>query len=282
MDDVPYLLRDVNPVATTSSVLVSSSRYLNNPELRDWIAMILLRRNGDDFPPQAEVHDIDRILADIRDPQHIEDLFRAERKKDAALDAWFNQRFISSYRRDDLARHAPGTLGGLFHKYLVDGNFEVQIRPWESYAETQFGFFSLRYMQTHDLEHILIGASFDYLAEIVPHWVRIISHFKMFSPELAGELSVRHLLNSLRYVVRTMLHYPECWPAALDALQRAITVGTESEPFYLRRLEDYFDLPLAEARAQLGIRGVVDRDTSRISAVWAERAPLASLADAGK
>ena len=43
MDDVPYLARGVMPVETPSSVLVSSSKYLNNAALREWLAMILLR-----------------------------------------------------------------------------------------------------------------------------------------------------------------------------------------------------------------------------------------------
>ena len=48
-DDIPYLLRGINPVATDSSVLVSSSKYLNNPELRDWVATHMLRRSGGIF-----------------------------------------------------------------------------------------------------------------------------------------------------------------------------------------------------------------------------------------
>ncbi|WP_240345003.1 hypothetical protein [Novosphingobium sp. THN1] len=51
MPDMPYLARGIMPVETPSSVLVSSSKYLNNPRLRDWLAMILLRRNGPDLPP---------------------------------------------------------------------------------------------------------------------------------------------------------------------------------------------------------------------------------------
>ena len=55
--DIPYLMRGVMPVDTHSSVLVSSSKYLNNPRLRDWLATIALRKNGPDFPPPAEMHE---------------------------------------------------------------------------------------------------------------------------------------------------------------------------------------------------------------------------------
>jgi hypothetical protein len=42
----------------------------------------------------------------------------------------------------------------------------------------------------------------------------------------------------------------------------------------MARLEDYFHLPLDEARAALGVRGAVDVDTDAAGAFWAERGPL--------
>jgi hypothetical protein len=35
MNETPYLLRGINQLTTDSSILVSSSKYLNNPQLRD-------------------------------------------------------------------------------------------------------------------------------------------------------------------------------------------------------------------------------------------------------
>ena len=80
MADIPYLLRGVMPVSTDSSVLISSSKYLNNPRLREWLAMILLRRNGADMPPQAEMHEFIGILESLRDFDAIERMFTEERK----------------------------------------------------------------------------------------------------------------------------------------------------------------------------------------------------------
>lgn len=54
MDDIPYLARGVNLSGTDLSVLVSSSKYLNSPKLREWIALIALRKNGPDLPPAAD------------------------------------------------------------------------------------------------------------------------------------------------------------------------------------------------------------------------------------
>jgi len=112
MTEVPYLARGWMPVETPSSVLVSSSKYLNNPALREWLAMILLRRNGPDMPPPAEMYAFLPIIESLRDHDHIEAMFAQERRVNPALDAWFNTGFISSYTIEDFAQYAPGTLAG--------------------------------------------------------------------------------------------------------------------------------------------------------------------------
>lgn len=86
MTDIPYLMRGVMPVGTESSMLVSSSKYLNHPRLREWVAMILLRKNGPDFPAQAEMYPLIGILDELRDHDRIEALFTEERKTNTLLD----------------------------------------------------------------------------------------------------------------------------------------------------------------------------------------------------
>lgn len=275
MEDIPYLLRGVVPVETMSSVLVSSSRYLNNPRLRDWLAMILLRKNGADMPPQAEMHEFLSILDELRDYDRIEEMFAAERKVNPALDAWFNERHISTYKIEDFSQYGPGTLGGIFHAQMTGGNYEIQIVPW-SEPKTQLEFFNLRSGQTHDFEHILTGGGFNFMGELVPYWYRLTNvplHF--VDQHLATEVNLIQIFGSLRYTVRTVLHYPEVWPVAVDCIQRGMKVGQQSDALFLKRIEDAFHLPLEKARALLGVRGAVDVDTDNAGAFWAERAPLA-------
>ena len=136
----------------------------------------------------------------------------------------------------------------------------------------------MRSGQTHDFEHILTGGGFNFMGELVPYWYRLTNVFKYIkNPELAGELSVLSIFGSLRYTVRTMLHYPQVWPTAVGCIQRGIKVGQESDALFLAKLEDYFHLPLDEARAAIGVRGAVDVDTDREGAFWAERGPLPQL-----
>lgn len=274
MNQIPYLMRGVMPVETESSVLVSSSKYLNNPRLRDWLAMIALRKNGPDFPPQAEMHEFLGILHELRDYDKIEDMFTAERKVNPELDAWFKEGFISDYKIEDFAQYAPGSLGGVFYEQMTGGDYEIQIVPW-SEPKTQLEFYNLRSGQTHDFEHILFGGGFNFMGELVPYWYRLTNVFKHIrNQELAGELSVLQIFGSMRYTIRTMLHYPQVWMTAVNAIQRGIKVGQESDAIFLKKMETVFHLPLEEARAALGVRGAVDVDTHREGAFWAGRAEL--------
>ena len=269
-NDTPYLMRGIKPVETASSTLVSSSPYLNNPRLREWIATAYLRRSAKDRPTSADAYELHLILRDILDLDRIEALFTAQRKKSPELDRWFSEGFSSTFTVDELLTYPEGSLGHIFGRYLADNAFQIDIVP-RFEPKTQFEYYALRSGQTHDLEHIMTGGDFNYMGELVPAWARITTHFKHFSPELAGELSVLSMFVNLRYTVRTMLHYPHVWPVCQNAVERGMRVGRESGPFFMARYEDAFSLPLEEARAKLGFVGAVDVDTSGPSASWAER-----------
>jgi ubiquinone biosynthesis protein COQ4 len=268
MDDIPYLARGVNLLGTDSSVLVSSSKYLSSPALRDWIALIALKRNGPDFPPAAEMHQLLPILAELRDYGWIEDRITSERKINPRLDAWFSEGFTSNYKIDDLKDCAPGTVGGIYYHTATQGNYEIQIVP-DYKPKSQWEFFSLRSGQTHDYEHILTGGGFNYMGELIPYWFRLATiHTHIHDKELAGEMSVISILGTMRYVIRTMLHYPQVWECALECIQQGIRVGRESEPFWMAKMEDVWNLPLAVAREKLGVRGAVDLDTQKEGDFW--------------
>lgn len=283
-EDIPYLMRGIVPVGTDSSVLISSSKYLNNPHLREWVAKILLRRNGPDVPPPAEMYEFVQILDTLRDFDAIEAMFTAERKLNPELDAWFNEGFISTYKIEDFAGYAAGTLGGIFYQQMTSGDYEIQITPWGE-PRSQLDFYNLRSGQTHDFEHILCGGGFNFMGELVPYWYRLTNVPKhLHDPELAAELNVIQIFGSLRYTVRTMLHYPQVWPTAVDAIQRGMQVGQQSDALFLKKLEPVFHLPLAEAREALGVRGARDVDTSREGAFWASggKVPLVPVAEAAE
>ena len=274
MDDIPYLARGVSQISTLSSVLVSSSPYLDNPRLRDWIATIVLRKNGPDKPPPAEMHELLGILDELRDYDRIEELFAAERKVNPLLDAWFEEHHISRFSIEDLKDYPPDSIAGIFYRQMMGGNYEIQIVPFAEPA-SQLEFFNLRSGQTHDWEHILTGGGFNFMGELVPYWFRLANVPRFFKDQhLAREVNMIQIFGSLRYLVRTQLHYPEVWQCALGCIERGMKVGQASDALFLKKIEDAFHLPLDEARAALGVRDAVDVDTAREGAFWVGKGRL--------
>lgn len=268
MDDIPYLARGVKQLGTESSVLVSSSKYLNHPRLREWIAFIALKKNGPDFPPAAEMYQLLSFIDELRDFDHIEHMITEERKVNPAFDQWFAEGWISEYQIDDLKDCAPGTVGGIYYKIATEGNYDIQIVP-NFQPKTQWQYYSLRSGQTHDYEHILTGGGFNYMGELVPYWFRLATiHTHIQNKELAGEMSVLSILGTMRYVIRTMLHYPQIWETALTCIEQGIRIGRQSDPFWMAKMEDVWHLPLEKARAHLGVRGAIDLDTQKEGDVW--------------
>lgn len=267
MADYSYLMSGIAKVETDSSVLVSSSRYLNDARIRDWVATHLLRRNGPDFPTPSDSIQLVQILREVQDIEHINTLFAAERQKNPALDAWFSEGFVSNFQARDLELYGPDTTGGLFYKQLTDLGMQVDIVPPFT-PRDDFEYFQLRAGQTHDFEHLLGGGGFDFIGELVPYYMRLTNLFMHLSPELAGELSVFSILGSTRILTRAVLHYPHTWLTVQNAVERGARVGRESAPIYMMRYEDVFSLPLEAARETLGIKGVEFEDTAVASAQW--------------
>lgn len=266
--DVPYLARGVNLLGTESSVLVSSSKYLNSARLREWVALAAMRKNGPDFPPAAEMHELLQILGPLRDYDKIEAMISEERKDNPAFDAWFAEGFVSDYKIDDLKDYAPDSVAGTYYRIATEGNYEIQIVP-NYQPKSQWEYYSLRSGQTHDYEHILTGGGFNYMGELIPYWFRLATiHTHIKNKELAGEMSVLSIFGTMRYVIRTMLHYPEVWETALECIAQGIRIGRESDAFWMAKMEDVWPLTVAEAREKLGVRGAVDLDTQAAGDYW--------------
>lgn len=267
MPDYSYLMKGIKHVETESSVLVSSSKYLNDARVRDWVATQLLRKNGSDIPTPSDSIQLVMILREVQDIDHINKLFVEERAKNPALDAWFKEEFSSSFTLETLKKYGPETVGGIFYSQLSDNSLDVNIvPPFE--PQNDFEYFQLRAGQTHDLEHIMGFGGFDFIGELVPYYMRLTNLFVHMSPELAGELSAFSILGSTRIITRAVLHYPQTWLVAQNAMERGAKVGRDSAPLYMMKYEDVFDMTPEAAREALGIKGAVYADTGPASAEW--------------
>ena len=280
MDDFSRL--GARAIATGNSTLISSSKYLNDPRLRDAMATAILRRNGRERRVGWDSTPIVRAYRELRDAGAINDLIAAERRRNPVLDAWFETRHISTFKRADLARYREGTLGWTFHRYLSDNDFDIELDPnlrrdpsWR--PQTDLEYFELRSAQTHDFEHILGGVGFDFLGEVVPFWMRLENYFAHLSPELAGELAVVYQLLVLPMQTRTVLHYPRAWTVVSRYIERGIQLGRAAGPFFMARYEDLFELSVAETRQALGIPEIEEWDSSALSDYWSEGAQSAAV-----
>ena len=272
MTDIPYLLRGIDKLSTPSSLLISSSKYLNNPRMRDWVATELLRCNGPDVPTPSGAHHLNTIFKEIQNPDEINAMFAKERARWPELDRWFRAGYLPTYTREDLAKYKPGTVGGIFYKHLTDNNYQVDIvQRWE--PRNDWEYWALRGVMNHDLEHILGGGGFNSIGELVPGLLKMTYIYKFFAPELACELAAKQWFLSFRFISRMALHYPHCWHAMWDAIERGRKVGESSDAFFLAKYEDYFDLPVEEARQALGIRNATDGAWPDLSRYWDGLAP---------
>ncbi len=267
MDDIPYLLRGITQLTTASSALISSSRYLNSPAMREWVAQELLRKNGPDLPTPSGAFKLSFIIKELQNYAEIDAMMEEERKHNDVLDCFLSERFVSSYTLDDLAKYPPDSVAGLFYKQLHDGNYQVNIVP-PYQPKGNYDYWLLRSGQTHDLEHIITDGGFDSLGEVVVGLAKLENIYKHFSPELACELAVMQFFASFRFISRTALHYPQVWHDVWAAVDRGRKIGMSSDCYVLAKYEDVFHLTPAEAREKLGVRDVEEVDTAAPSRIW--------------
>jgi ubiquinone biosynthesis protein COQ4 len=267
MDDTPYLLRGIKRVPTTSSTLVSSSKYLNNAAMREWMATELLRRNGPDLPTPAGSFQMSMIMSDIQEKAEINRMFAEERERSPELNKFLSERFASSFTLEDLAKYPPESVAGIFYKTMTDGGYELHLIP-PFKAENDYDHWRLRQGQTHDWEHIITHGGFDSIGEVSTAFARLENIYRYFSPELACELTVHQFFAGFRFVTRMALHYPSVWHDVWSAVERGRRIGKASNAYQFARYEDVFHLTPAEAREAMGVREVEEVDTTEPSRIW--------------
>jgi ubiquinone biosynthesis protein COQ4 len=271
-DNPIFYLNARRKIATSSSALISSSPWLNDPRIREWISTESLRRNGADHPLLYGLPTLIQAIDEVRDFDRVEDLIAQERRRNPALDRWFEERFVSTYTREDLARYEPGSIGRQLYDYMTDFDLSPQLDPrilanpdWKPTRDIEY--FTLRSGQTHDFYHILGEVGFGTVAEYFITGVTTGDAFAHVSPELAGELQTINSLIMFPWMMRTMLHYPAAWPQLWANLTYGYEIGAQSDMLFTAKYEDLLHLSPAKAREALGwraFRGPVDNKTASL------------------
>jgi ubiquinone biosynthesis protein COQ4 len=255
-----FYLNGRRKVRTESSVLVSSSRWLNDARVREWISTENLRRNGHDYPLLYGLPTLMQAVDEVRDVEEAERLVAEERLRNPAFDQWLNEAFVSTYSKDDLKEYPEGSVGRQLFEYMDEFDLSPELNSrildnpdWKP-ANT-LDYWNLRMGQTHDAYHILGEVGFGSVAEYFITGVVTGNVFRHLGAELAGALMTVNTLIMFPWMTRTMLHYPGAWPGLWRNLSYGYEVGQQSDALFTAKFEEIMHLSPAEARAALGWRG---------------------------
>jgi len=280
-----YFNGAIRPIATTSSTLVSSSKYLNHRDLRALIAQEMLRRNGADVPNTAYIPEIAQILMQLEDFPEIFRLFDSEKARLPRFAQWLEQRRLADFKIDEVSHCAPGTLGAALHDFMVNSGYELDIFYREIEVVDDFTFYLRQTALTHDIEHLVTGFGPNHGGEVALLTANMHAKVRYFVPALAGFFNRIQMYLKAKTIMKDGLHYPEAMVINLEAEYQGAAQGRNwTYPIMLAPWRDWIDRPISAIREELGITPVPPAglwdDTNRLcnenDPHWGEPLPQAA------
>lgn len=267
--NLDYFLQGIRAVSTESSGLVSSSKYLNEPGIREWVATHYLRRNGPDLPTSSDTSNgLVQALHRIRDYDALDRLIVLEKEKNPTFRQWLIEKPLCRHTAEDFAQYSPGTVGSIYYRHIIDNNFQINLGWALPSTDSDMDYILFRSGQIHDFEHIITGGQFNTLGELLPYFVRLSNLHANLSPDLASALFTIQVFGALRMVMRSALHYPLTWLTVIDLMRRGTEIGLNSSCILMANFEAVFDLSPQEARKALGVCDAEDMDTVAASRIF--------------
>ncbi|SNS06199.1 Ubiquinone biosynthesis protein Coq4 [Sphingomonas laterariae] len=255
-----FYLNGRRNITTPSSVPISSSGWLNDMRVREWISTESLRRNGHDYPLLFGLPTLMQAVDDISDVAAAERLVADERARNPAFDRWMEEGFVSTFTKEDLRSYPEGSVGRQLFDYMDEHDLSPELNSrvlanpdWK--PANSLDFWNLRMGQTHDFYHILGEIGFGSVAEYFITGVVTGNCFRHLGPELAGTFMTTNTLIMFPWMTRTMLHYPGAWSTLWRNLTYGYEIGQQSDMLFTARFETVLAMTPAEAREALGWRG---------------------------
>jgi ubiquinone biosynthesis protein COQ4 len=253
-DKTHQLYMQGDKLPQTSSVLISNSKYLNNPIYRDAYVTQALRRHGHDLPPTYMVPLMMRAFEETTDYRRLGQLLAEEKNKNPVLGAWLDERRQSSYRRDDMEKYEPGTLGHEIWKFLGTG-FDMEFAGKQRADMSDVEYLFVRRGSLHDIEHMLTGFAPNAAGENALSMMNVAADANYFTPELAQMFSQANVWITSTGYNRAALHYHHALPTYLNAMQQGIAAGLALQhPLFLNQWEDFLDWQLEDIATHLGFK----------------------------
>jgi len=254
--DVDYYHAGMRTVTTESSVLVSSSKYLNHGPFRELIAQEMLRRNGPDLPNTAYIPQVAQILHDLEDIPAIIGLFEAEKARLPVFKEWFAKRELPDFKPEDVKDYAPGTLGYAVHDFMVNSGYSMDHFFQGMSINSDYEYYLKARAMTHDLEHMVTGFETNFGGEIALLAANERSLYSYFRPELAAFMNRVGSYLKAKTHLKNGLHYPEAAKIELDAEDIGAAQGRKWKlPLMLLPWRDLMSWQIADIREEYGITG---------------------------
>lgn len=260
--DRAYFNGDIKKLETTSSVLISSSPYLNHAELRHLIAQEMLRRNGSDLPNTAFIPEVAQILHDLEDMPTIIGLFEAEKARLPLFKSWLEKKSLSDFTIAETKDCAPGTLGAAIHDFMVNSGYQLDLFFQEVKVVNDFTFYLRQTALTHDIEHIVTGFGPNHGGEVALLNANMVAKSRYFRPELSAFFSRIAFYLKAKTIMKDGLFYPEAMTLNLEAeFQGALQARNWTCPLMLIDWRDYVNHQIVDIRKELGITPVLPEGT---------------------
>jgi ubiquinone biosynthesis protein Coq4 len=251
--EAAYLKGGAVPLTTDSSILISSSKYLNSAAMRHVVAQEMLRKYGSDLPPAYFIPETMAAFAEVTDPAEVLALFAAERQGNAEFAEWLDARTLSDFSVERLRNHRPGTLGEHIYRFVAESGFDIDFM-FKGAPEDDFQYWLKRFVQGHDIQHMVTGLDVTPIGEYALIMLNTQQYFDHLGPELAAQLSQQPTFSISCGLMRSTLHYPRTMPLMLDAMALARRMARElRRPLFYVNWEDYLDCTIAEVREDLNI-----------------------------
>lgn len=249
-----YFNGAIKSVSTESSVLISSSRYLNNAELRHLIGQEMLRRNGPDMPATAFIPEVAQQLMMLEDYPRIMALFEKEKARLPLFRQWCDNRLLSDFKKDEVRHCAPGTLGAALFNWMENSGYELDLFYREIEVVNDLTFYLRQAALNHDIEHMVTGFGPNHGGESALLNANLHSRSIYFHPELAGFFNRIQVYLRSKTAMKDVLHYPAALVIQLEAEHMGSIQGRNWKyPIMLAEWRKMVDWQMADIREELNI-----------------------------
>ena len=264
-----YFNGGIRQVETESSVLISSSKCLNNAELRNLIAQEMLRRNGPDLPNTAFIPEVAQILMMSEDFGRVMQLFEEEKARLPRFKDWCDKKALADFKKDEVKDCAPGTLGAALYDFMANSGYELDVFYREIQVVNDLTFYLRQTALTHDIQHIVSGYGPNHGGEVALLNANMHSMARYFHPELFGFFNRIQSYLKAKTIMKDGLHYPEAMVLNLEAeYQGAVQGRNWKYPMLLADWRAMTDWQIADIREELGVTPVPPEglweDTNRL------------------